>query len=86
MDFDQLNPQTLYGINPGRATASAHGGGGDTLPSTDAMTGDGAMIPWSPDSPIFWLVILGGATVLGIIGASFDVRAGKRHASVKVGD
>lgn len=86
MDFDQLNPANLYGIGRGGATAAAHGGGGDLLPRTDAMVGDGAMIPWSPDSPIFWVVMLTAATALGIFGASFDVRAGKRHASVKVGD
>jgi hypothetical protein len=86
MDFGQLNPRDLYGISGGGPRAASNGGGGQFLPRTDAMAGDGAMIPWSPDSPIFWFVILGSATALGIIGASLDVRAGKRHASVKVGD
>lgn len=86
MDFSQLNPTDLYGIPAGGRTAAANGGGGDVLPHTDAMVGDNAMVPWHPDSPVFWVVILGAATVLGIVGASLDVRAGKRHASVKVGD
>jgi len=86
MDFEQLNPFELYGINPGGKSAAASGGGGDVLPTTSAMSGDHAMVPWHPDSPAFWLVILGGATLIGIIGASFDVRAGRRHASVKIGD
>lgn len=86
MDFSQLNPTDLYGIKAGGPAASAHGGGGDTLPHTDAMVGDGAMVPWSPDSPMFWVVILAAATALGIVGASLDVRAGRRHASVTVGD
>lgn len=86
MDFDQLNPSDLYGISRGGQRAAANGGGGQFLPSTDSMSGDGAMIPWSPDSPIFWAALLGAGTLLGILGASIDVRAGRRHASVKVGD
>lgn len=86
MEFDQLNPWDLLGINPGAATAADNGGGGDTLPSSSSMVGDGADTPWNPDSAAFWVLILGAATLLGIIGASFDVRAGRRHASVKIGD
>lgn len=86
MDFDQLNPASLYGIQRGGPTAASSGGGGQFLPPSDAMYGDGAMVPWSLDSPVAWVVILGAATALGILGASLDVRAGKRHASVKVGD
>jgi hypothetical protein len=86
MDFAQLTPWEQYGINPGSPTATSHGGGGQTLPSVDTAFGDNAMIPWHPDSPVFWAVVLGVATIAGIIGASVDVRAGKRHASVKVGD
>jgi hypothetical protein len=86
MDFDQLNPWELYGINPGGRTAASSGGGGDVLPPTSSMSGDYVSVPWHPDSPAFWLLILGGATLIGIIGASLDVRAGKRHASVKIGD
>lgn len=86
MDFDQLSPAALYGIKPGAPGPAAHGGGLHVLPSSDAMSGDGAMTPWSPDSPVFWFVVLGAATALGIIGASLDVRAGKRHASMEIGD
>lgn len=86
MDFNQLTPYELFGINPGGRTAASSGGGGDVLPPTSSMTGDNAMVPWHPDSAAFWLLILGAATLVGIIGASFDVRAGKRHASIKVGD
>jgi len=86
MDFDQLNPANLYGIGRGAPRAASNGGGGQFLPHTDSMSGDGAMIPWSPDSPIFWAALLATGTLLGILGASIDVRAGKRHASVKVGD
>lgn len=83
MDFTAAD---LFGLNPGAPSAAAHGGGGDVLPPTSTMAGDQGMVPWHPDSPMFWLVLIGGATLLGILGASFDVRAGKRHASVKVGD
>jgi len=86
MDFEQLNPFELYGINPGGKSAAASGGGGDVLPPTTASYGDQVTVPWHPDSPAFWLLILGAATLVGIIGASLDVRAGKRHASVKIGD
>jgi len=86
MDFDQLTPFQMFGVNPGGATAAASGGGGEALPSVSAQYGDHGMNPLHPDSPVFWVAILSAATLLGIIGASLDVRAGKRHASVKVGD
>lgn len=86
MDFSQLNPFDMYGINPGSPGAAASGGGGEQLPTSGGPLGDGGATPWNPDSPMFWLMILAAATLLGIVGASLDVRAGHKHASVKIGN
>lgn len=78
--FDGLSPSRLLGISPANQTKAA----GDTLPPTTLTGGDMASLPWHPDSPTFWLVAVAGATLLGLIGASVEVRAfkGKARASV----
>ena len=77
-----MTPQNLLGLNPGTGSKAA----GSSLPPTSVAGGDNAYVPWSPDSPMFWFVVIAGATVIGIAGASVKVRAFKRHASVDIGN
>lgn len=86
MDFSQLNPFDMYGVNPGSPGPNANGGGLEQLPGSSAMYGDGSQVPWNPDSPLFWFGCLAALTLFGILGASLDVRAGHKHASVKIGN
>jgi hypothetical protein len=74
----------LYGLSPGAPRPKT--GSGHSLPPTSHTGGDLGMVPWSPDSPVFWFVLIAGTTVLGITGASVRVRAFKRRASVDIGD
>lgn len=78
----QVTPASMFGINPG----AARGGAGAALPPTSVGAGDGAFVPWSPDSPTFWAVALIVLTVAGVTGASVRVRAFKRSAEAKLGD
>jgi len=78
----RMTPANLFGLNPGAPSKAA----GHALPLTSVTGGDRAFVPWSPDSPVFWLVVVAGATLLGLTGASVKVRAFKRRASVDVGE
>lgn len=78
----RMTPAALLGLSPGAGSKAA----GQSLPPTSVAGGDSAMVPWHPDSPIFWLVAIGGLTVLGITGASVRVRAFKKRATVELGE
>lgn len=83
MDWNtKRTPAQLLGISPASASKAA----GQSLPPTSYGAGDRAAVPWSPDSPVFWLLAFTGLTIAGITGASVKVRAFKREASVNVGD
>lgn len=82
-EFDWLSvggPRML-GINLANQSRAAGAG----LPPVTAAAGDGRVIPWSPDSPVFWLLAIAGLTLAGIAGASFRVRVGPGRAGVDVG-
>lgn len=82
---DYLNGETssadLLGMNPAQQSRAA----GESTPLTTAVHGDRQMLPWSTDSPGFWLTIVAAATVIGIIGADVRVRLFRREATASVG-
>jgi hypothetical protein len=82
---DYLNGETssseLLGMNPAQQSRAA----GDSTPLTTAVHGDRSMVPWSADSPGFWLAVIAGATLIGIVAADVRVRFGKREARASVG-
>lgn len=85
MEFGQeWSPYNVLGMSPA-AQQHTESPAGQTLPSTSHTGLDKGALPWHPDSPGFWLVLVGVSTVLGVFGASFNVRAGKGRAGVSVG-
>jgi hypothetical protein len=81
--FQTMSPQNVLGIAP-RPGAGGYSAAGQTLPPSTAP-GENTSF-WSPDSYHFWFLALGILVVAGVIGASVDVRAGRRHARASVGD
>lgn len=81
--FQNMTAAGLLGISP-RTTPSGASGAGETLPGSSFGAGDKGAVAYHPDSPHFWFLALGLLTVLGVVGASVDVRAGKRHAKASV--
>jgi len=79
--FSALTPAALLGLSPAVQTPAA----GETLPRTSNVMGDRGGVPWSPDSHGFWLIAIGAATLMGIFGASFNIRAGKGRAGINLG-
>lgn len=83
--FDELSPARLLGISPANQTKAA----GHALPPTTATGGDMVANWWHPDSPTFWLVAVAGGTLLGVIGASVEVRGrafrGRGRAGAEIG-
>lgn len=77
----RVTPAAMFGLSPAGGSKAA----GAALPGTSAVGGDKASVPWHPDSPLFWLVIVSAATVFGITGASVRVRAFKAHAGAELG-
>lgn len=78
----RLTPSLLLGLNPGAPSRAQ----GAALPPNTAAGGDHVAVPWSPDSPLFWLGGVVLLTVLGVTGASVRVRAFSKRASVELGD
>lgn len=76
-----VSAASLLGLSPANQTKAA----GMALPPVTHTGGDMAVIPWHPDSPTFWLVVIAAGTVLGIAGASVRVRAFKGRASAELG-
>lgn len=77
----RLTPALLLGLNPGAPSKAA----GGSLPPTSVTGGDNAFVPWSPDSPLFWLGAFVGLTLVGVLGASVKVRAFGKDADVNIG-
>jgi hypothetical protein len=78
----RVTPAALFGLSPGAPSKAA----GAALPPTSHAGGDHAMVPWSPDSPMFWVAGFALLTVLGVTGASVRVRAFGKHAGAELGD
>jgi hypothetical protein len=83
--FQGMTAENILGITPGGyRPVSQSSAAGEQLPGTSHMAGDKGGSPFHPDSPHFWFMVLGAAAILGVVGASVDVRAGKRHARASV--
>jgi len=80
----QASVSNLLGISPGSARLSGYEG--QSLPASTYAGNDKAGVPWSADSPLLWGGILAALTLLGIVGASVNVRAGKARAGVEVNE
>jgi hypothetical protein len=78
----QWTPAALLGISSANQTKAA----GQALPPVSVTGGDNAFVPWHPDSPDFWLVVIAGLTLLGLAGASVRVRAFKGSAGANIGE
>lgn len=86
MDYFQgMTAENILGIVPGGARpVSMTSAAGETLPGSSHMAGDKGSVPYHPDSPHFWFLVLGVLAIAGIVGASVDVRGGKRHVRASV--
>ena len=80
----QMTSAQLLGINPA-GSPGAYRPAGHALPASDAGAGDGLAAWYSPDSPVFWVALVGVLTVFGMAGADARVRLGKARAAVGVG-
>jgi hypothetical protein len=81
---EQASVSSLLGMSPAQGRLSGYEG--DQLPASTYTGGDQAAVPWSPDSPLFWAAVLAGLTLLGFVGASVHVRAGRFGARAEVND
>jgi len=79
----EASVSNMLGISPGSARLPGYEG--QQLPASTWSGGDGAAVPWSPDSPLFWGGIVLAATLFGLIGASVQFRAGKTRARAEIG-
>jgi hypothetical protein len=77
----QMSAGALLGMTPARQSKAA----GQSTPPVTAAGGDRQMVPWSPDSPGFWLAVVAGLTVAGMAAADVRVRLFKRTAAASVG-
>lgn len=80
VDFSQMTAANLYGLNPG-----GQSGAPASTPIVSHAAGDNGAVPWHPDSHAFWLIGIGVLTAVGILGASFNVRAGHARAGASIG-
>lgn len=78
---NSMTPSSLLGLPAGTGSKAA----GASLPPVTHSGPDKGAVPWHPDSPLFWLVVIGGLTVAGVTGASVRVRAFKGRAGAEVG-
>lgn len=72
----------LLGMNPAQQSRAA----GHSTPLVTAAGGDRLMVPWSPDSPQFWLAVTALLTVLGMAAADVRIRLFHREARASVGE
>lgn len=78
----QLTAAQLLGIKPG---SSSYKAAGQALPSSDAGAGDRLTTWWSPESPTFWVALVGVLTIAGMAGADARVRLGRARLHAGVG-
>ncbi|MFE7413141.1 hypothetical protein [Streptomyces laurentii] len=81
--FSSLNPLAAFNLNT--ATSSGPSAAGAGLPATSTSSNDGGDKPWHPDSPIFWVAMIGIASFVGIVGASVNLHAGPARAGASIG-
>lgn len=81
---DHASISSQLGMSAGQARLTGYEG--QSLPASTYTGQDRAAVPWSPDSPTFWLIGVLALTALGWVGASVNVRAGRARAGVKVND
>lgn len=81
--FASLNPLTQLGLNVSAASGPSAAGAG--LPASSGASNDGGSKPWHPDSPLFWLAVIAGASLAGIVGASVNLHAGPARAGAAIG-
>jgi hypothetical protein len=79
---EQASVVNMLGMSPAGGRLSGYEGA--SLPASTYSGGDKAAVPWSPDSPLFWGIVVAGLTLAGFVGASVNVRAGKARAGIKV--
>lgn len=77
--LDQMSPQA-YGLTGGAPAHSSL----STAPSIAQSAVLPLPQPWHPDNPLFWLLVIAGAS-MGLIGFTVTGRAGPAHASAGVG-
>ncbi len=75
--WSHTSPAALLGMSAGNQSRAAGAG----LPPVTVTGGDLAMVPWHPDSPLFWFALLAAVTIVGLAGASIEVR-GPEHTAV----
>lgn len=83
VQMDRMNPTDMYGVSTA-VSPDLMSGSPPALAQAAGPSVSDATQPWSPDSPIFWLVALAGVT-LGLIGFTTTVHAGPVRAAVGVG-
>jgi len=79
--WNSLTASRLLGLNMASGSQAA----GQALPPTTAAYGDRQQLPWHPDSPTFWLIVIAGATILGLAGVEVRGRVGKGKAGAQIG-
>ena len=83
--FQGMTAENILGITPGGyRPVQNSSAAGETLPGSSHMAGDMGGSPLHPDSPHFWFLVIGVLAVFGVVGASVDVRGGKRHVRASV--
>lgn len=82
---DYLNGGTSSAELLGMSAANQSRAAGHSTPLVSAAGGDRQFVPWSMDSPGFWLAAIAVATLVGVIGADARVRIFKREAAASVG-
>ena len=79
------SPYSLVGLMPTGNKEFSGSTPYETLGVTSNSAGDQGANAFHPDSPVFWVVAILGATLLGIFGVSAGVKAGPVKSSLEVG-
>ena len=80
--WDHMSGPALLGMSPAAGSKAA----GHALPPTTAAYGDRQQVWWHSDSQEFWLLLVGGLTILGMAGASLKVRLFRGRAGASIGN
>ncbi len=78
----QMTAASLLGMSPANHSSAA----GQALPGSSAGAHDKVTTWWSPESPSFWVIAVGVATIFGMAGADARVRIGRKgRAAASIG-